>query len=46
MIGHHAQGPLPDVYTHLGIYKQNEWGLKPSIYSDAGPDACDTLRDT
>jgi hypothetical protein len=21
-----------DVYTHLGIYSKNEWGLKPTIY--------------
>lgn len=22
-----------DIYTHLGIYSRNEWGLKPTIYS-------------
>lgn len=20
----------PDIYTHLGIYSRNEWGIKPS----------------
>mmetsp|Transcript_34801 Transcript_34801/g.44390 ORF Transcript_34801/g.44390 Transcript_34801/m.44390 type:complete len:223 (+) Transcript_34801:79-747(+) len=23
----------PDIYTHLGIYQNNQWGLKPSFYS-------------
>jgi hypothetical protein len=24
-----------DVYTHLGIYSKNEWGLKPTIYESS-----------
>ena len=24
---------LPDAFTHLGIDRNNEWGLKPSLYS-------------
>ncbi|XP_066990700.1 UPF0696 protein C11orf68 homolog [Macrobrachium rosenbergii] len=23
----------PDVYTYLGIYRNNKWGIKPTIYS-------------
>lgn len=23
----------PDVYTTLGIYRKNPWGLKPTIYT-------------
>lgn len=23
----------PDVYTHLNIYRQNPWGMRPTIYS-------------
>ena len=22
----------PDIYTHLGVYSHNEWGLRPSLY--------------
>lgn len=22
----------PDIYTHLGIYSRNEWGIKPSTH--------------
>jgi hypothetical protein len=30
-IGHRI-GFKPDVYTHLGIYKQNTWGIKPNRF--------------
>lgn len=28
----HPLPPQPDIYTYLGIYSRNEWGLKPSIF--------------
>ncbi|KAJ3563740.1 hypothetical protein NP233_g8747 [Leucocoprinus birnbaumii] len=31
-------GFKPDVYTYLGIYKGNEWGLRPSRYHDSDND--------
>ena len=23
----------PDIFTHLGIYRNNIWGIRPSIYT-------------